>query len=154
MPDPRLLSSEKQELRRAMKKRRAGGQRIQKVLASIASGIEQPSSVIVSQGGWRAGPPKQQQGFQHLFQHFLELTRHPEIVEASQDRSVQKEIERVDVITSRSLKMETVGLDLTARLLQDNFPATQFPLFRSRQLRAQRPQKQERDGLSQQVRIR
>src|SRR5580704_7374370 len=58
------------------------------------------------------------------------------------------------MIVSRLLEVETVSLDLMLRLSQNDFPSQGLPMFCPRDFRAQRPEKEQRDCFSHEVRIR
>src|SRR5580692_1370141 len=137
-----------------MKKHSSSGKRIQQVLASIASGIEQSSSIVVSQDWRRARTPQQQESVHRLLYSRLEFSGDGKFVKTGKNNSMQKKVDRVNMIISRLLEVETVGLDLTLRFSQNDFPSQGLPMFSSRDFRAKRPEKEQRDRFSHQMRIR
>src|SRR5580700_3380191 len=137
-----------------MKKHGSSGKRIQQVLSSIPSWIEQSPSIVISQEWRRARTSQQQQSVHHLLDGLLEFSGDGEVVETGKDNSMQKKVDRVNMIVSRLLEMKTVGLDLMLRFSQNDFPSQRLPMFRTGDFRAKRPEKEQCDRFSHQMRIR
>ena len=66
---------------------------------------------------------------------------------------MEKEVERIHVVVGGLLEMHAVGAHLTAGLLQGEVPPDRPPAPRGRQFGTQRADEEERDGLTEQVRI-
>src|ERR1051325_7725970 len=113
-------------------------QRIRNLFGTIARRIEQPSAIVVSEAVRRSGLGERPNEIQHFADDWIEFGCNLDVVSGGKQARMQQEIQSVNVIVKRLLKIDAVGPDLACRLLLNCLPAHLLPSRRSVYLRVQR----------------
>src|SRR5258708_39032266 len=97
------------------------------MLPPVATCVKKPAAIIIAIT-WRwSGASQQAQNVQHPFQCVFKSFWDRNADHARQNRRMQKEVERVNMVVCRSLEMEAIGLNLPLGLAQDDLPPQRLP---------------------------
>ena len=121
---------------------------------TVSARIEYSATVVIAQLRGITGPAQYAQRIQHFLEGSIELRRDGNMIQRSQNTGMQEEIESVDVIVSRLLKVQAIRPNLLLGCLQNDLPSALSPSFRLRQFRAQCADEEQRYCLTEQVSIR
>src|SRR5262249_52202176 len=116
---------------------------VQHVTGEVAPWIEDPSPIAISELRRRSCLCECGQSLQHSPNCLIEPRRNRDLITDCQHSRVEKEVQRVDVITDRLFEVHTIGQDLTFSLPQHDLPPVPLPASGMGQFRTQRPGKEE-----------
>src|SRR3984957_21067081 len=118
------------------------------MFGTIASGVKEPSAVVVSEAvGW-AGLSERSNHLQHLSKDEIEFGGDLDAIQRCEQAGIQEKVEGVDVVIQRLLKIYAVRTHLPDGFLLNDSPAALSPLFGSRDLGIQRSNQENCYGCS------
>src|SRR5450631_1303475 len=137
-----------------MEHRGSHRERVCHMFCMVTPGIEDAAAVVVAESVWWPYLGDCLHNCKHPLDRLVKAGGNLDCVSQTKQSCMHQEIEGVDVVVQRLLEIDSIRSNLAPGFLLKDDPTLRFPFACGRNLRAERPDEEERNRFAQQMSVR